>query len=397
MKSSNYTVVLISHEYPPHTIGGIGSYCFSLANALARRHIQTIVLCGKSKSLEISRINDNLKVVRLPCIDVPPRYLWFQMTNFATISRLVGNDCVLHGVDPDSSAFFLYLKRRLKIPFITTIHEHPLAALKQFAGLPRSEWSLGDLRISAASYPLDTFLMTRCLRLSDHIVVPGEYTRDYLLLIDRKTPKQKVSVIYNGVDFAEIDGIESEIHDSKNLRITSYGRLVSTKGIQYLLKIMPKLWEEFPEMKLQLAGKGPLEGKIISQISHTGFKNNVYFRGFLQHSQLIREIKDSDVVVLPTFHEVGPFLSALETMACGKTLVVFDLCFTREFVTNMENGLMARALDVEDLYRKVSLALSDTNLRNNLGQNARDYVLKHHNWDILVERYVELYENALHY
>jgi glycosyltransferase involved in cell wall biosynthesis len=393
---SDYTVALISHEYPPYTIGGIASYCLNLAKALSKRHIQTIVFCGVSNSMKVSQVNDYLRVVRLPCLDVPPRYLWFQIENFGTISKLIGDNCVLHAVNPNSSAFFLYLKKKRKLPFVTTLHEHPLAALKEFVRLSPSEWSFGDFRIYAASYPLDTFLMRECLRNSDHIVVPGESTKDYLVKVDAKISNKKISVIYNGVDLEEINGIESKNKRGDDLRIMSYGRLVSTKGIMYLLKIMPKLFRKFPKLNVQIVGKGPLENKIASQISDLNIQDGVHLSGFLQHSQLIREIKSSDVVVLPTFHEVGPFISALEAMACSKPVVVFDFCFSREFVVNMKNGLMAKPLDMGDLYDKVSMALSDDGLRRELGQNAYDYVEKHHNWNTLVEKYIEIYEESLH-
>jgi glycosyltransferase involved in cell wall biosynthesis len=392
----DYTVALISHEYPPYTIGGIGSYCFSLATALARRRIRTVVFCGLSRVTEISKVNDCLEIVRMPYPAIPPRYLWFQIKNLRTILRHLGKNWVIHAVDPTSSALLVYLKKKLKSPFVTTVHEHPMAALKEFARLSLSEWSLGDFRISAASYPLDNFLMQACLRASDHIVVPGKYTKDYLLRVDRKISSEKVSVIYNGIDFEQIDKIQRRNDRSNGLCLISYGRLVSTKGFLYLVKIIPRLCQRFPGLNLKLVGKGPLEKKIVSKIRNSHVENMIQYEGFQPHSALIREVKNSDVVVLPTFHEVGPFISALEAMACKKTLVVFDLQFSREFIINMQNGIMAKALSTEDLYDKISLVLSDSNLRKELGENAYEYVKKHHNWDTLVNRYIRIYEESLH-
>jgi len=389
-------VVLISHEYPPYIIGGIGSYCYNLAKVLSEKRIQTIVFCGVSKRINVSQVNKYLKVVRLPSFDVPPRYLWFQLRNFRTISKAIKDNCILHAVNPNSFALFRYLKKKLRVPIVTTIHEHPLAAIKVFSRISLSEWSFGDFRIYAASYPLDAFFMQACLRSSDHIIVPGKFTKDYLIKIDRKISQDKISVVYNGVALEEIDKIPSSSKNDANLRIINYGRLVSTKGTLYLLEIMPKICNKFSNVELVIVGKGPLESKIISKISYLNIKNKVHLRGFLPHSQLIREIKDSDVIVLPTFHEVGPFISALEAMACKKTLVVFDLCFSREFITNMRNGLMAKPLDTSDLYDKVSMALSDSSLRKQLGRNAYDWVKKHHNWRTLSSKYIEIYEKNLH-
>jgi predicted AlkP superfamily pyrophosphatase or phosphodiesterase len=73
---------------------------------------------------------------------------------------------------------------------------------------------------------------------------------------------------------------------------------------------------------------------------------------------------------------VGPFVSALETMACKKPVVLFDLPFAREFMKDMYNGLMAKPMDVEDLSNKIGLLLSDRKLALKLGQNAFQYVKK---------------------
>jgi len=110
---------------------------------------------------------------------------------------------------------------------------------------------------------------------------------------------------------------------------------------------------------------------------------------------LIAKIKTADVVVLPSTHEVGPFIAALETMACKKPVVAFDMPFTREFIFNMKNGILARVGSVEDLHDKIRLLLSDKKLRHRLGENAYNHVIKEHNWDTAIEKYVRIYENCL--
>lgn len=393
---TNYKVFLISHEYPPFAIGGISSYCFSLAKALSQKKIQTIVFCGRSKKPQVSFENNYLQIVRFPCADVPPRYLWFQVQNFKVISKLIDRKCILHAVNPNSSAFLIFLKKKLKLPIVTTLHEHPLIALKEFATLPLSQWTMGDFMISAASYPLNISLTKVCLRTSDHIIVPGKYTKDYLKKVDAKTPQEKISVIYNGVNLEEIDRIEKlPRKDANELTIVSYGRLVSTKGFLHLVRIMPKLCKTFPNLSAQIIGKGPLEGKIRDLISRLALRERIRLVGFLPHSDLIARVKNSDIVVLPTFHEVGPFISALEGMACYKTVVVFNLPFTREFVKHMDNGILAKAHDIKDLFEKVSTALYDRKLRERIGRQARNYVEKYHNWSKLVNKYIEIYENLL--
>jgi glycosyltransferase involved in cell wall biosynthesis len=393
----DFTVALISHEFPPYTIGGIASYCSSLANALSKKGIRTIVFAGLSKQLKISKMNEYLEIVRMPFLDLPPRYVWFQEKNLKTILKRIDKDWVIHAVNPSCCALLARLKKKLKFPFVTTLHEHPLVALKQFALLSVSGWTLGDFGMYVASYPLDNCLMQTCLRKSDHIIVPGKFTKDYLLRTDRKILSKKVSVIYNGIDLEQINQIKATKPRSTDLSLISYGRLITTKGFLYLCEAMPRVLKEFPTLKVKLIGKGPMEKKIISAIRKSNAGNMIEYEGFRPHSELIKEIKKSDVVVLPTFHEVGPFISALEAMACRKTLIVFDSYFAREFVTNMHNGILSKALSSEDLSVKIIRALSDGALRRKLGENAYQYIEKYHNWDSLVSQYIEMYERCLRF
>jgi glycosyltransferase involved in cell wall biosynthesis len=76
-------------------------------------------------------------------------------------------------------------------------------------------------------------------------------------------------------------------------------------------------------------------------------------------------------------------------------VVAFDLPYSRELVSNMDNGLLAKAGDVNDLASKLGLLVSDGALRHEIGQSAYCQVKKNHNWDIQVERYLEVYDNVI--
>jgi glycosyltransferase involved in cell wall biosynthesis len=205
---------------------------------------------------------------------------------------------------------------------------------------------------------------------------------------------KKISVIYNGINFDKFNKI-IDSQSEKDLSIIFYGRLTWIKGILHLIKSVALLKGEFPELRLKVCGRGPLEGRIQVLIRKLKLKENVFVLGHLPHNNLMKEIIESSIVVLPSLYEVGPFISGLEAMACKKPLICFDLPFTREFILNMHNGVLAKANDVKDLSDKIYLLLSDTDLRRKLGKNAYEYVISKHNWDLLVKKYLDIYENCI--
>ena len=399
----NFKVALISHEFPPFAIGGIGYQCYDLAYSLSRKKIDTVVLCGKSPHKRVEKPNDFLTVIRLPYIDVPPRYFWFQLQNFRVMQKLLDDCSIIHGVNPISSAIAAYYKTMLGKPFVVTCHHSGLLELKELLNQPASEWTLGNLGITVLSYPLDEIvLMNICLENADRIVVPGLSTFNYIKNTVGNLDSGKTTVIHNGIDFTKIDRIIAEssedckVDDSLDgeTTIAFFGRLVSTKGIMYLLEAMTILSAEFPRLRLNIFGKGPLEPKIRAKLNSSGLQSRVRLHGYVSYNHLISQISKASVVALPSLVEVGPFIAALEAMACKKPLVLFDSDFSREFISDMHNGLLAKACDSKDLSEKIRILLSDNKLLRRIGQNAQTYVKNNHDWAILVDKYIETYKKA---
>jgi len=206
----------------------------------------------------------------------------------------------------------------------------------------------------------------------------------------------KVSVIHNGIDFNEIENIEiahEKLDNQFDFSIIYAGRLFWMKGVMFVLKAFEILHRDFKSLELKIYGKGPLERKIKRFIFNAGLESNVHLGGYLPHKDLLAEIKKSDVVVFPSLYESQPMI-ALEAMACKKPLVVFDLPYARELIVNEHNGLLAEIRNVKDLSEKIRLLLSDEKLRFKLGQNGYKYVKREHNWDVLVESYLKIYQNV---
>ena len=398
-----FKVALISHEFPPYAIGGIGYQCYDLAYSLSKKNIETVVLCGKSSYKRIEKPNDFLTVIRLPYFDIPPRYFWFQLQNFSGFRKILSECSVIHGVNPISSAVGAYYKRTLSTPFVVTCHHSGLLELKEYLALPNTEWTLGNFNITVLSYPLDEILlMNICLKSADRIIVPGQSTLNYINNTTGSLDLRKTRVIHNGIDFSKINKIITNFkenhkeNDYSNVETTIafYGRLVSTKGIMYLIEALAILSSEFPRLRLSIFGKGPLESKIRHKVISLGLENRVKFHGFVSYPELISQISEASVVVLPSLVEVGPFIAALEAMACRKPLVLFDATFSREFVTDMKNGLLAKACDPQDLSEKIRILIVDQKLRRRIGQNAFTYVKNNFNWERIVDKYIETYKEV---
>jgi len=391
----SFSVALISHEFPPYMFGGISSNCLDLAYALSKNRIYTTVVSGKPGNAVSEEFNSHLKIIRLPCIDLPPRYLWFQLQNFKFLSKLLVKHDVIHGVNPLSSAFSIFLMKRARKPIVTSVHEIYSKELSVFLRLPFSLFSsFKDFVVNVIGYPLNESLVRICLMSSDHVVVCGFST--YRDILDKycNIDINKISIIPNGINFDKINSIREDGSDD-DFSITFFGRLVARKGILHLLKAVIILKKIFPRITLHIFGDGPLKEKLKEISIDYKIYKHLIIHGRVPYEQLIKNIKRSTVIALPSLYEVGPFISALEAMACRKPVVAFDFPFTREFISNMSTGVLVKPGDIKDLVEKIALLLSDKSLRTKLADNAYNYVKTNHNWDNLVQDYIRVYKSLI--
>lgn len=382
-------VALISHEG-----GGISSLCYGLASRLAQREVEVTIFSSKAGfTTQVQELNDYFNIVRSPMFDFPPNQISYQAFNLLNLSKIFRTYDIVHGVSPDASFMFALLRRKLETPFVGSIHSSPRAGQRAFISQPLSTWTLSEIGFHVVEYPLREFSVDRILRGSNHTILCS-----YSLLEDLRAYKKlnlnKLSVIHNGIDFDEIESTPIlQARGSTELSIMYAGRLFWFKGVMLLLEAFKRLRKSFSNANLRIFGKGPLEEKIKSFIAKSGLVESVGCFGHVSHRRLLVEIKKSDVAVFPSLSEAQPMF-VLEAMACKKPVVLFDLPFAREIVSDKNSGLLAESGDVYDLCEKMQLLLSDADLRKRLGENAYSQVKKEHDWNIQVEKYLKVYQNA---
>jgi len=381
---------LVSEEFPPYMFGGIASFCRDLAFNLARRGVQTTVLCGSSRPSSIETPIENLRIVRLPLFQFPPRFLWFQIQNYSHVFGLLKDVDVFHAVNPLSAAIPMYFGSKLGTPCVVSIHGNYRGNLTTVSASLRY-CSPGDIATHLLEYPLKEFLSKLFRKASDHFIVCSFSTLREFRACYSEVPLDRFTVIYNGIDLKILEDQNSKDEGSANHSLIYFGRLFFQKGVTYLIKSFDLLRRTVPDAVLDIYGKGPMESRLRRLISRLGLQGAVRLKGMMPRPDLMARMKNYDVVVLPSLYEAQP-VAALEAMAMRKPLVMFDGTFSRELIENMSNGVLARAVDIRDLARKIEMILTDRNLAQRLGETARKYVEKNHNWDSLIKKYIDVYE-----
>jgi glycosyltransferase involved in cell wall biosynthesis len=163
------------------------------------------------------------------------------------------------------------------------------------------------------------------------------------------------------------------------------GRLESVKNPMLFLEAVNKLSKSYqnPYVKFLVMGTGSLLGRMQKYI-HEHNLENVEFTGLYSCPWEI--IRKSSVFASLQAEENYPSQSLIEAMACENGIVATDVGNTRLLVTE-EEGILVEP-NPEPVAQAFLELLSNTELREKLGRNARQKVMKTQ----IIERFVEWFD-----
>ncbi|MCU0663284.1 MAG: glycosyltransferase [Myxococcota bacterium] len=154
-----------------------------------------------------------------------------------------------------------------------------------------------------------------------------------------------------------LPGIE---HD--DLVVLYAGRLSEEKGVLELRELMEELRERFDNVKLVLAGVGPAEERLRSDLP------DAVFLGWVAQEPLARICSACDVLVLPSkFDTFGCVV--LEAMSCGLPVVSYAAKGPKDIIEHDRSGLLAT--DRFELAEHVAALLANAQRRHDMRIEAR--------------------------
>jgi glycosyltransferase involved in cell wall biosynthesis len=175
--------------------------------------------------------------------------------------------------------------------------------------------------------------------------------------------------------------------------IVFVGRLTEIKGLDVLLKAISGL----DSLRLIVAGDGAcraeLEGLARALSVNASFIGRI---GALEREQLL---STCDAVVIPSRvlddgRTEGTPVVCLEAMAAGRVVIASMVGGLAEVIVDGENGLLFEQGDDLMLKEKLSLVLSDDDLRRKIADNARCAAAAY-DWARIGPRYSAIIKSAL--
>jgi glycosyltransferase involved in cell wall biosynthesis len=383
-------VTLLSLGYPPYTFGGVETYVRLLSLELSRNGINTNVIAGwPNRNASLEEVNNNLKILRLPIIDFPIRYIWFQFLNSSVILNLLKHSDLVHSNSRQTSLLNSRI-RRIK-PLIITVHNSAEEILAYLRVPSLGLLSPGDL-FFLSEYPLIKRFYLADLQHSDRLICVAEHVRRESMMDAHENRSEvacKSDIVFPGVDLSQFGPWNPKNVKNDNLEMAFVGRLFYPKGITYVMRTLNSLVNEMGEksVRLHIFGVGPLNSWMKSYARRKKLQSNIVVHGQIQRSKLLEHLKQIHVAILPSLYEGCPYF-IMEANALGIPVISFDFPWSREFISDGLNGYRSPPFDY---YRLAENALKAARLnRQRITVQASKYDVR-----MTVRKTIEIYQKLL--
>ena len=172
------------------------------------------------------------------------------------------------------------------------------------------------------------------------------------------------------------------------------GQLYRPKGQHFAIEALSRLVAEFPQARLYLTGDHvieeyrPYKAKLEALIEQHGLAKQVRFTGWRKDALDIVSLMD--IVIHPSLAE-GFGRAVLESMALGRPVIASSVGGLREAIQDGQNGFLVIPGDVDAIAIRWRELLSNPELRQRLGKEARQTVSTHYLIDDKVARLSEIW------
>jgi len=390
-------VLMVTREYPPFIVGGVGRHTYYLTKYLKKKGLYVRVISfGDSKlsndevlfvepkssiiSRELKSIAEDVKVP----LDIA------RFTN--TVKHLLksGEYDIVHVQEPYVGGLVNYEYK------ITTIHDTSFGEIKSYL----KYFEAGSLKRIAFYITLGYLMEFASIATSKIIINPSpdvvwETIRVY------RVPLEKIRMIPNGVE-EPLENEPDKLTARKVLGLPEDRFIVFTttqhvarKRLDILIKAAKILKKRgVKNFVVMIGGLGPLTNYLRKLVADLGVNDVVKFVGWIPEEELSLYYRASDVFVVTSEYEAGP-LTMLEVGIRGIPLIVSDA--SSGFMMIARDGvdcLKFKLGDYLDLAEKISSIIYDHRLRSALARGARRFA-SNFKWDRIAEKTIAVYREVL--
>ncbi len=143
--------------------------------------------------------------------------------------------------------------------------------------------------------------------------------------------------------------------------------LNKNKNQELLIKTIRELKSSIPNIKLLLAGEGPMHSIYMKLSFELNVSEEVDFLGY--RNDVDELLKMSDVIVASSLREGLP-VGVMEALACGKPVVASENRGHKELIENGKNGFIVKRNNIDIFANRIFNLFQNSELYSQMADNA---------------------------
>jgi glycosyltransferase involved in cell wall biosynthesis len=390
---------LVSQEYPPGYVGGIGTQCRAKGRGLAALAHDVEVLTAGEESGPLLAVRDD-GGVPVHELRAPGRgllvnrtetywigYTWAVLAALRSLERRRAFD-VIDFPDYAAEGLAYQLDRPENDSTAVVVHLHgSLGTLSEQIGWPEP----GDplLRVGAFMEGLSIERADGLIAASQSI---AELTASRLAI-----PLERIEVVGGAVDADVFSPAPSLRRGDDELRLLFVGNVAANKGVSTVLEAFICLHRRYPGLSLTIAGTAEEDAaeELRARAIEAGVIDRLTLLGFVEHAELPELYRSADVLAAPSHYEGGLGMVYLEAMACGLPVVAHAAGGAVEAIAPGETGILLERAETQEATAAIDALLADPSLRARMGAAGRRRVEENFTIERYAARVAEAYERAI--
>ena len=376
-------ILLVTWEFPPETVGGVGAHVDGLSKSLAKDGHEVCIFTLAAPGIVEDQILAGVRIIRadidLPWLPENDAVGFVSSGNHHITALLAQLDDwrpdVVHAHDWRSAWAGHTLATLCAVPLVTTFHS--TARGRHGGNVPD-----GD---PASIHSVESWIanvsqrVICCSRFMQREVIDG-----FELMPDH------VQLIPNGVD---VD-VWAPIGDQYRSRLVlAWGRVQYEKGFQVLAQAIGRLRGRVPGIRCVIAGRGPYLPELQSQVDIEGVSDLVHLAGYVTDEELRSLLHEAGCVVIPSLYE--PFgIVALESLAANAPTIVARTGGLAEIMEDTEASLMFDPGNAKELATRIERVLMNSHVSQNMQAQGAEILHARFSWDAIARSTVSAYETA---
>lgn len=225
------------------------------------------------------------------------------------------------------------------------------------------------------------------------IIISNDYLEE---LLPSEYHDKTIKLLETGIDTSKFKICET-IRDNvdNKIKLLFIGRLDPYKGVEFLLRALPKIGITFKnKIILDVLGGGNEMNYYKKLTKDLNIEHMVDFHGYVDKEEVKEYLYKCDIFCFPSLKEaVGNVI--LEAMACGKPIVCADIGGPSELLTSecaIKIPISNEDIFIRNIAESLIKLLNNEELRNKMGKSASERVRSLYDWSVLEKRIISLFK-----